>query len=100
MSGPLVIDLQMIGGFCGAVLAMGALSKGIVSFSTKDVKRDVTDVERIVKLELRQENIEKGQAEIKADATRNYREVLDAIKTWTEQFSESIREMPSVAPKP
>jgi hypothetical protein len=88
-------------------------------FSTKEVKRDIQrcgevghgfakhdlknqsmktaglesertkDVERIVKLELRQEAIEKGQAEIKADATRNHRETLDAMTAWAKQFAES-----------
>jgi biopolymer transport protein ExbB/TolQ len=128
MSTPIMLDIQTIGAFCGAILTMGALAKAIVSLSTKEVKRDIhdvaksvtdlehdlknqsmktaglesertKDVERIVKLELRQENIEKGQAEIKADAARNHRETLDAMTAWAKQFAESIRELRTVSPK-
>lgn len=57
------------------------------------------DVERIVKLELRQENIEKGQARIEAAMDRNHKDMLDQMKTWADQFSESIREVRHVKPR-
>lgn len=57
------------------------------------------DVERIVKLELRQENIEKGQARIETQMEKNHKETLDQMKTWAEQFSESIREVRDVKPR-
>ena len=57
------------------------------------------DVERIVKLELRQENIEKGQVRIEMQIEKNHKETLDQMKTWAEQFSESIREVRNVKPR-
>ncbi len=48
MSAPILLDVQTLGAFAGALLAMGALAKAIVSFSTKEVKRDIHDVAKSV----------------------------------------------------
>lgn len=116
------------GNICVALLAMGALAKAVVEFSTNAVKRDIKDVERIgvelkhdlknqsmktsaleiertkdverlVKLEIRQEVIERNLTEIKLAMVSNHRDQMDAQKAWADQLSESIREIRKVAPK-
>lgn len=57
------------------------------------------DVERIVKLEIGQQNIEKAMDRIETNLEKNHKETLDQMKSWAEQFSESIREVRKVAPK-
>ena len=90
------------------------LTHNMVNKDISDIKHDLknnetailavaanrtADVERIVKLELRQENIERGQARIEAAMEKNHRETLDTMKGWIEQMSESIREVRNVGPK-
>lgn len=58
-----------------------------------------SNVERIVKLEIGQQNIEKGQARIEHSMEKNHRETLDQIKAWADQFAESIREVRDVKPR-
>ncbi|KQN09062.1 hypothetical protein [Sphingomonas sp. Leaf28] len=58
-----------------------------------------SDVERIVKLEIGQQNIEKGQVRIEHTMEKNHKETLDQMKAWADQFAESIREVRNVGPK-
>lgn len=57
------------------------------------------DVERIVKLEIGQQNIEKAMDRIETNMEKNHKETLDQMKSWAGQFSESIREVRDVKPR-
>lgn len=58
-----------------------------------------SDVERIVKLEMRQENIEKGQARIEASMEKNHADTLAQMRTLFDQVCDSVRELRDVKPK-
>jgi hypothetical protein len=89
-------------------LSHDALNKelGEIIHDAKGLKQEImvvannrtADVERIVKLEIGQQNIEKGQARIEATMEKNHKETLEQMKAWADQFSESIREVRKVAP--
>lgn len=58
-----------------------------------------SDVERIVKLEMRQENIEKGQARIEASMAKNHDDTLAQMRTLFDQVCDSVRELRDVKPR-
>jgi hypothetical protein len=90
-------------------LAHDALNKEIVDIhhDLKGNKQEINavaanrtaDVERIVKLEIGQQNIREGQARIEANMEKNHRETLDTMKSWIDQVSESVREVRDVKPR-
>lgn len=56
------------------------------------------DVERIVKLEIGQQNIKEALGRVETNIEKNHKETLDQMKNWVDQFSESIREVRKVTP--
>jgi hypothetical protein len=54
------------------------------------------DVERIVKLEISQQNMERAMDRIETNMEKNHRETLDTMRDWIEQMTESIREIRNV----
>jgi ABC-type nickel/cobalt efflux system permease component RcnA len=58
-----------------------------------------SDVERIVKLEIGQQNIKEALGRVETNIEKNHKETLDTMKGWIEQVTDSIREIRNVAPK-
>ncbi|MCI1143229.1 hypothetical protein MOP88_14410 [Sphingomonas sp. WKB10] len=90
------------------------LSHDAINKEVSDIKHDMknhetmitavannrtSDVERIVKLEIGQQNIKESLGRVETNIEKNHKETLDQMKTWAEQFSESIREVRKVTPK-
>jgi len=58
------------------------------------------DVDRITRLESAMESLKEGQHRMETNMKDNHKETLAAIDKWAIQFSDSIREIRQVAPKP
>ncbi len=91
-------------------LSHDALNKDISDLS-HDIKNNSTaikaleqfrsnDVDRITRLESAMESLKEGQHRMEATMKDNHKEMLAAMDKWAVQFSESIREIRKVAPKP
>jgi len=73
--------------------------KGLKQIIETVAAHRTSDVERIVKLEMRQENIEKGQARIEASMEKNHADTLAQMQTLFNQVCDSVRELRDVKPR-